>query len=201
MVACDESGTGSAGGDPPADTEAPATSGMDVGASSSGIAPGGSGADTEDGVDSSGTTGDDESGTDPDPTDPDPAMGDEYSENACTLLAGDLQPLQAATLEAEASQALIIPSPEHAWRIEGNEPERYVTVEIPEWEVPVRFFVTEGVGVEVLGAFPVAPQAPMEDCPGYTDQAVIVHMWGPYVVRLEGEGPIELSVIVEDTEQ
>jgi hypothetical protein len=182
LVACGDkdetdSGAGDDGGD---------SSGEDGGDSSG-----------EDGGDSSGEDGGEDDGGDDGGT----GSGDIYAQVACDLLAGNLESVEAASSESEASQALIVPSETTAWSIQSAGSDSYVMIEVEDWMVTVRLFATEGIGVDFQGVKQTAGQTECEACSGYTDQAFEVHEWGSYVVHLQGEGDIELSVIQEATKE
>jgi len=127
--------------------------------------------------------------------------GDVYAQTACSLLSGELTSIEAASSADEASQALIVPSETEAWRVEGEGSDRYLMVEIEDWMVTVRIFATDGIRVSFLGGEQSASQAENEACSGYSDQSIIVHEWGSYVVHLEGEGDVEISVIQEPSKE
>jgi len=124
-----------------------------------------------------------------------------YAQIACSLLAGPLTPLVAASSVDEASQALIVPSESEAWSIEASGADSYVMLEVEDWMVTVRVFATAGVEVEILGVAQTVEQAPNEDCKAYTDQAFEIHEWGSYVLHLQGEGEIEFAAIQEAVEE
>ena len=45
-----------------------------------------------------------------------------------------------------------------------------------------------------LNAEMLTEQEPMTDCPGFHHQSHLIHEWGAYIVRIEGDGEAKLMI-------
>ena len=143
-------------------------------------------------------------------TDTDLSVGpdDDYAAAACILFETDPTALTAASSQADAGQVIIEPDAEVNYLVERPAPgaDAWLTVQVSDWAVEVRFFVSEGVEYELV--YDNADVELLRDvadnghCPdaGIGDQEYKVHSWGDYPLHFfsGSEDPIRLTVIQED---
>jgi hypothetical protein len=165
-------------------------------------------ADTDTDTDAD-TDTDTDADTDTD-TDTDMTLGpdDDYAAAACLLFEGDPTTITAASSQADAGHVLIEPDGGLNYLVERPTPggDAWVMLEVADWAVDVRFFVSAGTEYELIyspeDAELLRAEANNGACPdaGIGDQELKIHSWGDYPLHFMSgsEDQIRLTVIQED---
>lgn len=125
-------------------------------------------------------------------------VDDAFSQQACSLFEEEGEPMLIAGSEAEAGQALIVPSGDtlvHRLELPESGP-GYLTVEVPEWMSTIRFFADEQAtySIDHVDAEELTGIRRAGACPDTEihDNRYAFHAWGSYVLRFDEDSPREI---------
>ena len=126
-------------------------------------------------------------------------LEDDLAYEACELLLGESAELIATNAQSEAGQVTLLPSSETSYRAQLSDTGiGYLTLEVPDWLIVVGIFTHHTQSVKIITSTQdtetIEPLSINASCAEFTDERVLFHSWGAYVLELTGEPNSEVQI-------
>jgi hypothetical protein len=147
---------------------------------------------------------DDEDPDDEDPDDENPDDGetgadDDFARAACAMLEGSGNAIALASSVAEAGMVVIVPNDAEPYLLNlPEDSDGWLTLEVADWMVTMRFFTNVGVDYTIDGGEMDTEVQANGACTdeAITDQSWYFHEWGSYPIQFDADNPSEAWFVV-----